>query len=145
MIRKEVEKLRGFVFTDDELKEVILPAIPATPVKLTTEAIESVERDNNIPPEKSILAKEEKRLWKIKLEFYNTKKHKSIIYVLDTRELYTDQAEKWHSDVAKSIKEDKPAMYVPILHCLPRDVRNVYVVSYKLFYKKDNEWVLFED
>ena len=27
MIREEVEKLRGFVFTDDELRDVILPAI----------------------------------------------------------------------------------------------------------------------
>lgn len=32
MIREEVEKLRGFVFTDDELKDVILPAIHDIPI-----------------------------------------------------------------------------------------------------------------
>lgn len=30
MIREEVEKLRGFVFTDDELRDVILPMLTAT-------------------------------------------------------------------------------------------------------------------
>lgn len=29
MIREEVERLRGFIFTDEELRDVIIPAICA--------------------------------------------------------------------------------------------------------------------
>lgn len=67
MIRKEVEKLRGFEFTEEELKEIILPAIVADPCKekdfemLPSKVKKMIDlakefKENGIIPDSSLLA-----------------------------------------------------------------------------------------
>lgn len=85
MIREEVEKLRGVLFTPEELESVIIPAVEATT--------------------------EEKKLWKIGYtDNYNTISCSRVFELKikykesDIRELTTSEAKGWF----KQFRKEKP-------------------------------------
>lgn len=116
MIRPEVEKLRGMVFTPEEMEDVILPIVAT-----------SKER-NSVPTKGSL----EKRLWKARILDTPKNGHSVCLfqkeYYTDVREMSVKEAVEWYNDLKEHLN-DYESVY-------DSDARGLY-------YKKDGEWVRY--
>ena len=117
MLRAEVTIFRDSDLPEDEARDNIVSILDAYGVDVTRVKFQEIKTD-----------KDEKRLWKFKLTysfqpFYGPPSSQEDLS--EVRELTTDEAINW---IAEYIKQ-KPRHYN----------------STSLYYKKDGEWVLYEN
>ena len=117
MLRAEVTIFRDSDLPEDEARDNIVSILDAYGVDVTRVKFQEIKTD-----------KDEKRLWKFKLTYsfqplYGPPSSQEDLS--EVRELTTDEAINW---IAEYIKQ-KPRHYN----------------STSLYYKKDGEWVLYEN